>query len=800
MLKKILLALVFLLFIGIGGGSYYLSHINDYQVDGSLQLSILEDEVKITRDKNGIPYVHAQNLADLIKGQGFVVGQDRIFQVELYRAIIEGKLSSLVGEVGFNSDVQMLVLGVYENAKRHAAQLDESSRQYLQWLADGYNAYLDLKADETPVEFSLLGFQPRQIAIHDLMAVQHYMGFTHSQNHEDEIMSLNLERALGKDKAASIFPLNINPDRKQAVMELWRAAIPDSLLSGLFSRPTTNPWVPTSMPAMGSNNWVVNGEKSETGLPIMVNDPHLDATILPGPWFPIGLFAPGIQAVGSTVPCLPGILVGRTKHLAFGVTNSYGDSQDLYIETPDPNKEDHYLEQGQSVPYRIQESIINIKDEAAEGGVRKHPLRLRYTQRGPLLSDHDFFGLDPEKPVSFRWALAETPSTTIGLDRLLMAQDIFELDSLIADIDVIFLNFVFADVKGNIGHRTSGQIPIRKGHQGALSKAPAAEDDWIGFIPKSEMPGQLNPIKNWVGTANHDVRPDSFPYYYSAHFAPNYRYKRISEMLTAKEKFSPEDQWQNILDVKNLHAQRFTPIFTQALEQDERTQDLAASLKEWNFQDNTESIGASIFHLIHEDLVRLILKDDLPEELFEPLLNMRYYWLQRVDDWIAKGESPWFDKQDTPEQESLNDLIVEAGLSSKERLTELLGADQQNWSWGALHKVVFVSPLRTSGTGRDWVGGGEHPANGSGETLNRGQYVMDRGPYESKWFSSMRMVADLSDNEKIRAVISGGNAARQFHPSLTSQIDAWVKGKPLYWWLDPAKAEAAAVHTLILKE
>lgn len=800
MLKKILLALVFILFIAIGWGAYYLSHVNDYQVDGELQLDILEADVKVTRDEHEIPYIHAQSLADLIKAQGFVIGQDRVFQVELYRAIIEGKLASLVGEAGLDSDIQMLVLGVYENAKRHAAQLDEPSNRYLQWLADGYNAYLKSQPDEIPIEFSLLGFQARPIEVHDLMAVQHYMGFTHSQNHEDEIMSLNLERALGKDKAASIFPLNINPDRKEPVVELWRSAIPDSLISGLSAKPKASPWVPASMPALGSNNWVVNGNKSESGLPIMVNDPHLDATILPGPWFPIGLFAPGIQAVGATVPCLPGILVGRTKHLAFGVTNSYGDSQDLYLETPDPNKEDHYLEQGQSVPYRIKELTLTIKDKEAEGGMRKQPLRLRYTQRGPLLSDHEFFGLDPTQPVSFRWALAETASTTIGLDRLLLAQDVFQLDSLIADIDVIFLNFVFADVKGNIGHRTSGQIPIRAGHQGAMAKAPSPTDDWVGFIPKDEMPGQLNPTKNWVATANHDVRPDSFSYYYSSHFAPNYRYLRIAEMLSAKEKFSPADQWKNILDVTNLHAERFTDIFIQALAQDEETKELAATLRNWDFRDQTESVAASIFHLIHEDLVRLILQDDLPQELLEPLLNMRYYWLQRVDDWIARGESPWFDQQGTTEKETLNDLIVEAGKSAKARLQELLGEDPDQWTWGALHRVIFVSPLRTSGMGRDWVGGGDFPANGSGETINRGQYIMDRGPYESKWFSSMRMVADLSDNEKIRAVVSGGNAARQFHPGLTSQLNAWVEGKPLYWWLDPAKAEQAAVHTLILKK
>ncbi|MEZ5042010.1 MAG: penicillin acylase family protein [Saprospiraceae bacterium] len=800
MLKKILLSLLAFLILLTICTAIYLSRVNHFKRNGKLKLDILTEEVTITRDENGIPYIHAQNLADLIRGQGFVMGQDRVFQIELYRAIIAGRLSALVGEAGWESDVQMLVLGLYKNAARHAAQLDDNSREYLEWLAEGYNAYLTVRANELPIEFKLLGFKPNFIEVVDLMAVQHFMGFTHSQNYEDEILSLNLTRALGAQKAAALFPLNINPDRQQAVLELWQQ--PDKQEGPLGLLPPglkSQPWVPTSMPTLGSNNWVVNGEKSISGKPIMVNDPHLDATILPGPWFPVGLFAPGIQAVGATIPGVPGILVGRTKHLAFGVTNAYGDSQDLYLETSDPIHKDQYLDENGSLPYQTQILFLNVKDRKAPGGFRPEQLTIRSTKRGPILSDHAQFGLDPNQPVSLRWTLAETAGKTIGLDRLLMAKNVTELDTVLADIDILYFNFVFADVEGNIGHRTTGQIPIRKGHQGAFAKKPEPGDDWLGFIPKKEMPGQVNPTKNWVGTANHDVRPDHFPYYYSSHFAPNYRYERISELLARDVKLGPEDHWENVQDVTNPHARRLTPTLLAALEQDELTKPLADKLKNWDFRDHVDAVEASIFHLLHEDLVRLILKDDLPEALFEHFLSMRYYWLQRIDEWIVEGDTTWFDNTQTPEVETLDDLIIAAGKSAQARLSELLGPNMDKWTWGALHHVIFVSPIRTKGTGRDWVGGGEYPANGSGETINRGQYELDRGPYESKWFSSMRMVADLADQEKIRAVISGGNAARQFHPYFTSQLDAWVKGEALFWWLDPAKAEEHAVHRLRLR-
>lgn len=806
MLKNTLLILSLLLLTTGLAVKFYLPTLNDFQEDGTLTIDVFEEEVTVKRDENGVPYIFANSLADVIRGQGFVAAQDRLFQISLYQKVIAGELASIIGEAGYKSDIEMKVLDLVGNAKRHAKHLDKESRNYLEWYAEGYNAYLENMEDEFPFELGLLELRPERFTVEKLLSVLHFVGFTHGQNFRDEILGLNLAAELGAEKAAKLRPLNVNPDRKKPMpmamdsksplYPLQRKGIAISKATKISLLEEVSEGL-TSLPYMGSNNWTTNAAHSKNNAPIVSNDPHLDARILPGTWHPVGLFCPEAKAIGGAIPGMPGILSGRTKHLAFGVTNAYGDSQDLYIEEGDPNNPNNYLDNDESIPFEVRETSVTVKYEES---MMNEIIKVRYTKRGPVISDFKEFGIQSDQIVSLRWSLAEVTSPSIGINHLLTSKDVFEMDSMvISNIDLMYFNLVFADTKGNIAHRATGQIPIRSNNNGSVVQAANFGNDWTGFVPKSEMPGQINPAKGWVGTSNHDVVPDDYPYYYSAHFSPNYRYLRMTELLESTPKASPEDHWNFILDVTNLHAKRFAPLFAKALLKEEETTEMGELLQNWDFKDNIESKAATIFHVVHEELARLIFGDDLSPEMLDKYLNMRYYWLQRSDDIIEEGEEEWVDIQTTEKVEDLDELLVMAGKASKERLTKLFGENIEDWTWGEMHPITFVSPLRQKGTGRDWLGGGVHPVNGSGETLNRGQYALGNEKYESQWFSSMRMVADLSDDEKIRAVVSGGNAARQFHPYFDSQLGAWLSGEVLFWWFDEEKIEEHAVHELILK-
>ncbi|MDZ4123385.1 MAG: penicillin acylase family protein, partial [Hydrogenophaga sp.] len=405
------------------------------------------------------------------------------------------------------SDIRMRVLGIARNGERHAQHISAETRAFLQSYVDGVNAYVQDHTADHPVELRIAGLVPKPWRVADLVTLVHFVHHTHATNFKTEVVAQKLIDQIGPERARELFPLLNNPDwpdssvRRQAAAPAPASEHTAALgldWDHLLVRPDT-----LNHQGLGSNNWAVGPSRSASGQAMLANDPHLDNRILPGMWHPVGLFAPGIQAVGAALPGVPGILVGRTQHVAFGVTNAYGDVQDLYIETLDPANPQHYLDGGRSVPLGTVNETIRVKDSAAPGGVREHALTVRTTKRGPVISDHPGLGPKGDKLLVLRSTDAEVLGPVIGLEGFLTAPNAAAFDAEVQKIDLMMFNFVFADAQGAIGHRASGAVPIRAGADGSAPRLPPADggDDWIGFIPKDRMPGQLNPARAWVGTA-----------------------------------------------------------------------------------------------------------------------------------------------------------------------------------------------------------------------------------------------------------------------------------------------------------
>lgn len=759
---------------------------NNFKRDGSFEISVNEKPIKILRDDHGIAYVVAENKPDVIRGQGFVMAQDRLFQIEFYRALIKGEGASIVGNSMLESDIQMRVLNIYGNAVRSFEFFDENARNMLEWYCQGFNEYLRVGKDEYPLELHLLGIEPKPLTPIDIISVTHFLGFFHSQNMEDEILSLNL--AASTKYAQELLPLSINLDRT-APLNFGH----DSLAIGAidqftpFRKQFVNSLV--SVPKLGSNNWAISGEKSKSKKPILSNDPHVDARLLPGTFYPIGLMCPEFKAVGIATPGIPGILCGRNEFVSFGVTNGYGDSQDLFIEEIEG---DTYVQGDQKLPLQKRTETIKVKDSS------EVVIQIRSTKRGPIISDFPLFNIQTKDHVSLRWSLTETQSPSFGLEQLLETKSVDEVKEALKGMDVMFFNFAIADVHGNIAHQSTGLVPKRVDQSGALPQKGNREDTWLGFIPKDSLPNMNNPQRGWIGTANHDTRPDDYPYYYSNHFSPYYRYKRIREIFAEKKEFGAEDLWEMIFDVTNTQAYDLNPIFITALETSEKTKDLADILSSWNQEDDINEVGATVYTVLYNELLYLILNDELPDELENQFWENVYYWNQRVDEMIVNGH-PFIDNQFTSEKESLTDLIVEAGLISKRFLSEKFGENPADWTWGKLHTVNFMSPIRQHGFGSGFVGGELLPKKGSNQTLNRGGFIKtEERTYDTGWFSSFRMVADMSDEEKIMGVVSGGSAARVFHPYYKSQLEAWKNETWIPYWFAEDKVFENAKYELTL--
>ncbi|MGD1947593.1 MAG: penicillin acylase family protein [Croceivirga sp.] len=766
----------------------WIANSNNFKRDGTFEISINEQPISIIRDEHGIAYVIAENKADVIRGQAFVTAQDRLFQIEFYRALIKGEAAALVGASMLPSDIKMRVLDLYGNAERSFQYLDEQTKEVLNWYCEGFNAYLKAGHAEFPLELSLLGIEPKPLKPVDIVSVTHFIGLFHSQNMDDEILSLNL--AASMDDASELLPLSINLDRT-APLDFGRdsTVTSESILNKEIAHTAlSNPLVP--YPAFGSNNWAISGERSTSGKPILANDPHVDARVLPGTFYPVGLICPEFKAVGIATPGIPGLLSGRNEFVSFGVTNAYGDSQDLFIEEVDGG---FYIQDSAKVAFEIRKEMIAIKDTTDV------ELTIRSTERGPVISDFPVFRVQTNDVVSLKWSLAETQSHTIGFDRLLEAKDVPSFRSALFGMDNMFFNYVFADINGNIAHQATGLVPIRKDSNGDQPKRGNQSASWSGFIPKEEMPHMVNPERGWVGTANHDTRPDNYPFYYSNHFSPFYRYERLKKVFDTTDTFKAEDLWDLIFDVKNMQAEKLVPIFVSTLEQNEKTQDIAEILKDWNREDEIEEIGASVYNVLYNELLFHILDDELPNQLEEMFWENGYYWNQRLDSLMLSNH-PFIDNVETPEKETLSDLVLKAGLRTKEVLTEKFGDDQSNWKWGDLHTVYFYSPIKQNGFGSKLLGAELLPKNGSTQTLNRGgSTVTKTHDFETSWFSSFRMVADMNDEEKLMGVVSGGSAARIFHPYHKSQLEQWKTGDWIPYWISEAKIREHAKHELILE-
>lgn len=613
---------------------------NHYKREGGFKISKNKFPIQIHRDENGIAYVFAENKEDVIRGQAFVLAQDRLFQIEFYRAIIKGEAASLLGSAMLQSDIKMQVLNLKGNAKKSYQYLDTETKEMLRWYCEGFNEYLNVGKDEFPVELGLLGIEPKPLTPVEVVSITHFIGLFHSQNLDDEILSLNL--AARTDKASELLPLSINLDRTKK-MEFTVDLISAGSLNANDNhfRPLTTPMLP--YPKLGSNNWAISGKKSKSGKPILSNDPHVDARMLPGTFYPIGLFCPEFKAVGIATPGIPGILAVRNEFVSFGITNAYGDSQDVFIEETDG---DFYMHKGEKVAFEKRKITISVKDST------NVELEIRSTKKGPIISDFPVFNVLTNDVVSLRWSLAETKSNSIGFDRLLETKNVSEFRDALKGMDNMFFNYAIADVEGNIVHQSTGLVPIRANHGGELQAYGNQEDTWLGFIPKEELPQMVNPERGWIGTANNDTRPDEYPYYYSNHFSPYYRYQRITELLSENKKFSLEDLWDMIFDVKNMQAELFTPIFVSSLAQNEATKDVAVVLKAWNYQEDINSVGASVYNVLYNELLYLVLNDEGPDDVEDMYWKNVYYWNQKVDGFMV-SENSFIDNIDTPQKETL---------------------------------------------------------------------------------------------------------------------------------------------------
>jgi penicillin amidase len=780
---KLLKAIVVLVILAVIGLALWLPNMDDYQTTGEMTLPALQQPVTVHRDDFGIPYIYAESLDDAITAQGFIVAQHRLFQMELYRQIALGRLSEMIGERGLDSDRLIRLLDIPGIADKQLPLLGMEEENFFQRYINGVNAYISDHGAEHPAMLKLMKRTPAPWTLKDIVALQLFQVWSSSVNWKQELMNQQLLDLLGPERAAQLRALNINPD--DPATEPYAPQIEGLALALQHDGSLL---VDNSQFAMGSNAWASGSRKSANGAPILANDPHIDARNLPGIWHPMGLITPQVRAVGGAFPGSPGLGNARTEHIAWGATNGYADMIDLYIEQVDPQNPDNYLEGEQSFPFDLREEVIRISDSESDNGFRQEKLLVRETRRGPVISDHGMSTV-ADKVISLRWSVPEMLGEEWGSRRLLMATSVNEAMAAIGNMPTP-LNYIVVDTRGNIARISSGYVPLRVRGDGSIPLPVTSEDSWAGRIPVNEMPMQVNPERDWVGSANHRVTPKDYPYSYSEYASPSWRYRRLVELFE-KESITSDNHWDFLVDNKNPLAERLMPIILPALEADPELREIAGILRQWDLMDTKEQAAPAIFQSLFRHFALRVFRDELGEELAVEYLKGYYYWQEHLVYKIEANGTTWFDDGTTAKVETRDDLFRLAAHDAVAELSSQLGRNPHQWRWGEVHTVSFFHPLVPGETGAKWLGGGVNPADGSGETLNRALYMFD-DPQHSKIIDSTRVVMDLSDPHKIEGHIPGGVSERLFHRHQKDSLPLWLEGRPGYWWFSD---QAIAEHT-----
>lgn len=791
MMKKIL----FVVLVLVAALALYLPGIDAAQREGSINVPSLDSEVRVLRGDDGVPYVYASSLDDALTAQGFLHAQDRLFQLELYRYLAHGRLAEFIGERGLRNDRIIRLADISGFAREYADRISAAERNYLQRYLNGLNDYIQSREDEFPVMLSVMGHKVLPWTLHDILAVQQFRVWSSSVNWRQELLTLRLYDQLGAERAAQLAPININPDDPRtapasgggdtggaiAGLDL---SYDDSLFSDFEARY-----------AMGSNAWASNGLKSVGGAPILQSDPHLDARNLPGFWYPMALITPDLRVVGGATPGTPGFGLGRTEHIAWGATNGYGDMVDLYIEQLDPEDDQRYLEGESSLPFTLRKERLKIKDGEAEGGYRTETMVVRETGRGAVISDHGM-DLDGGRVLSLRWSVPEYAGADGGNRELLLATTVEEAIEAIGKIATP-LNYIVADVQGNIARLGSGVIPQRSSGDGLLPLQVGEEDNWLQRIPPGEMPLQLNPSNNWVGSANHRITDADYPYVYSTHFSDSWRYRRLVELM-AGQKLSVDDHWAATNDIKNLLAQQMRPHLVSVFSQHESLVQFASLLQDWDLMDDKDAAAPLVFQFVLRNLVSETFADDMNADLLKEYLNNQYYWKERFYHLYQQADAGWFDDRRTEQRESRDDIVLRAGQMALEEIRTQWGDDPADWHWGEAHSITFFHPFIPGKRAADWIGGGTHRFDGSSETLRRGMYMFG-GTSEARSIDSMHLVMDLSDKDKIAANFPGGVSERWFDRWNKNFLDAWLNDEQRYWWFSDRAIEDNTDTQLLLR-
>jgi len=790
-LKIILLSLLGLIIIVIIAGFIMITGINRGavpQYEGEISVDGLIEKVTVYRDERGMPHIYAENEYDLYFTTGYVMAQERLWQMDLIRRATSGCLSEIFGDDYLQTDLFLRSLDMTTKSKMVLGSAEPDIIDCLQAYSDGVNAYIADAGGRLPPEFRILGYKPDMWKLEDIANIIGYMGWDlASGNLSADIFIYRLVQRLGSDKAAGLIPdwkvespvvfrdFRLN-DESLKEAQLLIASLDKLKALGIHS-------------FSGSNNWAVSGERTTTGKPLFSNDMHLGLSS-PGIWIQMHQVVPGkLNVTGVAVPGEPFIIAGHNEKIAWGMTNLMVDDIDLFAEKINPANENQYFFDGEWRNMMIREEIIKSKKGRAD------TLVLKFTHRGPVISG--FRDID-DAILSMRWSGYDQSDELKAVYEINRAANWEEFRSGVSYFSSISQNFAYADVNGNIGIMTGGGIPVRKGYGSTIRSGETDEFDWKGYVPAEQLPYSYNPENGYVSSANNKTVSDEYPYYISFRFYVPYRISRIRKMIDEKEKFDMEDFKRMITDQHSDYATLLTPFILKLNDRLSEMSPLEAeafkTLPEWDYNMTRDDVAPTIFEFFTRSFAKNLLGDELGD-LYDQLPgSIRDYYIYRV---LRDGPDEWVNDITTTQGETLDDIIFRSFRDEVRILAENYGNDISKWTWGSIHKIVLEHPMGTVklldrifnlNSAIFEVGGSNHTV--CPYTYGEGFRVTDG--------ASERHIFNTSDWDESYTVIPTGASGVPASEFYLSQTKTYVEGEFYKDAFSENAVKAAARYTLKL--
>lgn len=759
------------------------------QYSGILYLNGLTDSVTVYRDERGIPHLYAKNEHDLYMATGYISAQERLWQMDLVRRSTSGRLSEIFGKSFVQADIFSRCLCIQEKAKRLIEKEDPRILGCLNAYTEGVNAYITSCGKHLPLEFRLLSYTPEPWTLENIASIIGLLGWNLDCRYlTAELFVYQLVRKIGAAGAAALIPdwkatdEVVYPDFAVSDSVISRTREMISSLAGIAELGVSS--------LSSSNNWAVSGSRSETGMPLMSNDMHLNLPS-PGIWMQMHQVIPGeMNVTGVVIPGAPFVIAGHNNTIAWGMTNFRVDAIDLYAEKLNPADHDLYLFNGEWREMKKMKVTVNIR------GGKADTVTIRFTHRGPVISgcidtdnispDLQWIGYDyltglhgqENSALSMKWSGYDESDEVRAVWLINRARGWDDFRNAVSLFRSISQNCVYADTMGNIGMSSGGGIPIRKGSAVLIRNGETDEYDWKGYVPFEQMPWEFNPASGYVSSANNRSVGDDYPWFISNSFELPYRINRIRAMIGENEKSGIDDFCMMITDQHSDLARLMIPLIlgirdrTVALSPLET--DMLDTLALWDYDMSPSLVSPTLLEYFRVSFRHNLLADELGD-LFDRMWDISAeYYIYRL---LAQGPDGMVDDITTDSVETLDDIVYRSFTEAIASLVKDHGHHPEHWKWGKIHTVTFTHPLGSVKILASMLrlNSRKYPVGGSDHTVC--PFFSYKPGFDAVNGASVRHIFNTADWDSSLSVIPGGISGVPGSEFYLSQADDYIAGR-----------------------